>query len=553
MTSVRQPIRWVHRNPDDDVERSAQELLRTARAETAGDAPPSVRERMWFRIASATEERPRRGWLVPAAAIACLLLVGLAVELVARPGPSARARVVALAGRVRIEEAGRWQRARQQQELSLPARLHVAAGARTSIVLERRTRVAVLGPAELSLGEDAVTLVVGETVSTVEPGHGRFEVELGRYRVVVRGTEFWSARQGGEAAVCLVHGAVDVLAGDVRVARLAPGQGWRSSESAPAFPTDQPCAAHGGAPASPPHVAPVAAVVPAAGGDGSGSEPPGSSGAPARLSPEGPSAAVPERAFTSARVVPEETTIQEPAPARPLDSPGLRATDDGGVVESPRDTSSTFVPLPERAPSAELAPAPAPPEPAEQPRRAVDRCREAPDRERCYREVADGVDLTAQSALYRLGELRRDRGDRQGALEAWLEYRRRFGAGPYAEESDLAVLEMRLRVGSPLARVAADRFLRQWPASPYLAEVRGIRGLLRHRGGDCAGALEDYSEALGARISGARRDESLYGRAACLDALGRTGDARAAYERYLQDLPRGRFAEQARAALGRTP
>ena len=80
-----------------------------------------------------------------------------------------------------------------------------------------------------------------------------------------------------------------------------------------------------------------------------------------------------------------------------------------------------------------------------------------------------------------------------------------------------------------------------------------LPGLLRQQAGDCAGALDDYGAALGARISPARRDESLYGRAACLDALGRTADARAAYERYLHDLPHGRFAAEARAALDRAP
>jgi hypothetical protein len=433
----------------------------------------------------------------------------------------------------------------------------VGAGARTSIALPRHTEVAVVGPASLALGEDAFALESGQTISSVEPGHGRFEVVLGRYRVVVRGTEFWSAREGTEAAVCLMHGKVDVLAGDVRVARLAPGEGWRSSAEAPAFPADMPCGEHGAAPQEPPpQVAPVA-VAPAAAEEVP--EPAASVLSPALREGHDAPPRTAESVSTSGTVVSHDSETREPAPRRPdpgaaLGTLGARPTDEGGPVDPPSETPSTMLPLPERAPTPEVAPAPqpAPPEPSP-PRRALDRCREAPDRERCYREVADGADLTAQSALYRLGELCRDRGDRQGALDAWVECRRRFGAGAFAEEADLAILEMRLRLGSPLARAAADRFLRLWPQSPYLAEVRGIRGLLRHRSGDCAGALADYSEALGARISGARRDESLYGRAACLDALGRTADARAAYQRYLQDLPQGRFAEQARAAMGRGP
>lgn len=526
------PIRWVHRNPDDDVERVAQNLLRAARAETAGDAPAAVRERMWFRITSKLQPRPRR-WLVPVGVTACLLVLAAFAVLLARSAPSAEARVVSQAGGVSVGKAGRWTRAHARQALPLPALVRVNAGARTKIALPRRAEVTVVGPASLELDENGYRLESGQSTSSVERGHGRFEVTLGRYRVVVHGTTFWTAHDGREAAVCLKEGAVDVLAGDVRVARLRPGHGWRSSTDAPSFPAGWPCVALPAPPGT--TAAPRTDAVP---------EPvaPGPSPTPSERSAE--------RVSTPRSGVSPEHELEELRPATALGTVGPRATDERGAVEPPSETPSSSLPLPERTSTPEVAP---PPPPAPQPPPAPDRCRGAPDREHCYREVANGADLTAQRALYRLGELRRDGGDPRGALEAWVEYRHRFAAGAFAEETDLAILETRLRVRSPMARAAADRFLRQWPASPYVAEVHGIRGVLRQDSGDCAGALADYGLALGARISGARRDESLYGRAACLEALGRAVDARAAYERYLQDLPHGRFADRARAALRQAP
>jgi outer membrane protein assembly factor BamD (BamD/ComL family) len=131
-----------------------------------------------------------------------------------------------------------------------------------------------------------------------------------------------------------------------------------------------------------------------------------------------------------------------------------------------------------------------------------------------------------------------------------LEYRSRFPAGALAQEADLAILEVRLRLGpSSNALRAAGRFLEHWPASEHAAEVTAIRGVLRQRGGDCAGALGDFDRALAARVSAGRREEALFGRASCLEAAGRTADAASAYQAYLRERPDGRFAARAREAL----
>ncbi len=135
-------------------------------------------------------------------------------------------------------------------------------------------------------------------------------------------------------------------------------------------------------------------------------------------------------------------------------------------------------------------------------------------------------------------------------LDAWIEYRRRFPSGALAQEADLAILEVRLRLGqSSNALRAAGRFLAHWPASEHSAEVTAIRGVLRQRAGDCAAALSDFDHALAARVSAGRREEALFGRATCLDAAGRTADAANAYRAYLRERPDGRFATRAREGL----
>ncbi len=164
--------------------------------------------------------------------------------------------------------------------------------------------------------------------------------------------------------------------------------------------------------------------------------------------------------------------------------------------------------------------------------------------------------LAAENELYRLAESRAQ-GDPRGALDAFMEYRERFPSGALAQEADLSILEMRLRLRSPQARHEAEQFLRQWPASEHAREVHAIRGALLQRAGDCSGALDDFDRALAGRISPARREEALYGRAGCLAAAGRSTDAAAAYRTYLTAHPSGRYAAAAweglRNVLGVAP
>jgi TolA-binding protein len=307
----------------------------------------------------------------------------------------------------------------------------------------------IRGGSVLAVAPREVSLESGELFSSVRPGGGRFVVRIGENRVIVHGTEFWTARRGDEGAVCLLRGRVEVVGPSGRLAWLAPGEGWRSSSAAPSFPEDLPC----------------------------------------RVAPAAPAPAVPVVAEVAAKPV-----RRDPHPvAAPAPAPSSAATVD---VSSPSSA------------------------------------------------------LAAENALYRLGESRRRSGDARGALDAWLEYQRRFPGGAFAEEVDLGVLETELRLGSPLALDAAERYLVLWPASHRAPDVHGLYGALLFRAGRPAEALAEYERALAGGPSSLRRDEALYGRAACLDRLGRADPAADAYRAYLRDLPEGRFAARARAALG---
>ncbi|MCZ7684506.1 MAG: outer membrane protein assembly factor BamD [Sandaracinaceae bacterium] len=202
---------------------------------------------------------------------------------------------------------------------------------------------------------------------------------------------------------------------------------------------------------------------------------------------------------------------------------------------------------PARRPRAS-APRDAPPASATE---TASRCDDQPDPEGCLRALADGDGLVAEAALYRLGRRRARAGDHPAALDAWLEHSRRFPRGVLAQEIHLAILDAQLATGSPQALATADRFLTDHPASTQRGEVHAVGATLRHRAGDCASALTHYDAAIATRLAARRREEALYGRASCLDTLGRREEATAAYRLYLEAHPEGRFAARARARVER--
>jgi hypothetical protein len=150
------------------------------------------------------------------------------------------------------------------------------------------------------------------------------------------------------------------------------------------------------------------------------------------------------------------------------------------------------------------------------------------------------------SALRRL----RQDGDAQGALALLDEHTARFGSGgALAPEAEATRIEALVRLGR---HAEALRLLDGLGPAPARRELRATRGELRAQAGRCAEALADFDALL---VSGGADDavteRAFWGRAGCRARGADADGARADLTDYLARFPRGRFAERARAALGR--
>jgi hypothetical protein len=502
----------------------------------------AVREDVWARVRDRLDERPAsraRVLALPAVAVALAiaLVVTIATRVVGRDaGGPRQAEIVAVVGDARRGVHEQWRITHRGEHLELPARLRLDRGASAEVALPGGARLSIDASTTLRVAAREVSIERGGALHDVEPGHGDFVVHLGRWSVHVHGTRFWAARSGTEAAVCLVEGSVEVRSPRGTVATLEPGEGWRSGPAAPRYPAGLGCVmpAVAATPAStsprPEVTAIAAAPVPG---------PPTTPPSPISLHP------LTEHPSVQARAAAPEGAAREgavPEGAAPEGAVPEAAAPEGAVDPAARGAGlDAAVPALPDVPAPSSSPEPAPVE-----------CAADPSPASCYRRVADGTGLNAETALVRLSQLRRQAGDAQGALDSLLEHRRRFARGVLTEEVDLAILEQRLAGNPSQALQEAGRFLSTHGRSAQLAEVRAIRAVLLHRAGRCADALADYEASRAGRVSARRRDEVAYGRASCLDALGRRDEARAAYHRYLEEFPGGRFVDRARSSLEAT-
>lgn len=163
--------------------------------------------------------------------------------------------------------------------------------------------------------------------------------------------------------------------------------------------------------------------------------------------------------------------------------------------------------------------------------------------------VARGDGPEAEQAQFLMAQtLGRDLHDPVRAADAYAESERRHGI--FAEEAALRRGEALLAAGETRAGIEAlERYLRQFPSAPHVDDAHlYLASARRDRLGDCAGAVPHLRAVADGR--GPRAELALIGEARCLRTLGRSDDARAAYSRYLQLQPRGRYADEAR--LGAT-
>jgi len=86
---------------------------------------------------------------------------------------------------------------------------------------------------------------------------------------------------------------------------------------------------------------------------------------------------------------------------------------------------------------------------------------------------------------------------------------------------------------------------------PQGRELRVLRAGLAVEVGRCLEAQAIFDDSLRQVAAGPLEERALFGRASCAQRLGDNERSRRDLERYLERYPKGRFAAQARAALGR--
>ena len=329
------------------------------------------------------------------------------------------------------------------------------------------------------------------------PGHP-FVVRAEHYRVVVVGTRFGVAVDGDRnVAIDVDEGVVEVWGeGKIgRLARLHPGDGWRSpplGEEAAAQPADQP---------------------------------------------------------TDQPVQPMVQAVGQPVVAAAARHHASRPTGRAIALRSPGDDDAS----PSTPPSEAPPPAGDPTAIA----RAALASGDATRALKMYRALAQRTGPAAENAAYEVGKILSERlGQPASAVAAWRRYRTEHPGGILRVEADVSIIETLARTGqSEDALAEAIDFLRRHPESERRGEIARVIGDLHRARGDYRRAVGAYQIAIGAARTRDVAEAATFNRAACLVRLGDAagGDAARAY---LRAYPSGRFRDEAAAlvsASGRTP
>jgi hypothetical protein len=171
----------------------------------------------------------------------------------------------------------------------------------------------------------------------------------------------------------------------------------------------------------------------------------------------------------------------------------------------------------------------------------------------CYRLVGRNANVSGDVALYHAARLSLEKlGDASRSLALVHEHERRFPET--ALSAELAWLETRdlHRLGRVEEALTASEALLNGPAGRTLsAELHWLRAkIFQDERGDCTGAVSELVALVGE--PGARGDDAELRRARCLEKLGRSTDARAAYQHYLE-RPDARHSGEARERLSLLP
>jgi tetratricopeptide (TPR) repeat protein len=146
-----------------------------------------------------------------------------------------------------------------------------------------------------------------------------------------------------------------------------------------------------------------------------------------------------------------------------------------------------------------------------------------------------------------LGLAQKNRGEFTQAVATLDRYRREHPESQFVGEAALAELDAQLRLGRRSDALALLRNLGEAQELPRWDELRLLRAELESEQGECADALRVFEDS--STVQGLA-ERALYGRALCLQKLGRVEESRRAFAAFLERYPEGRRAVEARRALG---
>jgi hypothetical protein len=231
--------------------------------------------------------------------------------------------------------------------------------------------------------------------------------------------------------------------------------------------------------------------------------------------------------------VPHQEVVEPLQQEQPKELPAPAATVTGrrgdlpAEVELSRPTESTCHTLAQRGKS----------------ERAVD----------CYRVLGRSPNVNGDVALYHAARVSLEKlGDATRALALVREHEQRFPKTALSAERDWLKTRSLHRVGRFEEALAQSEALLSGPAGRTLsADLHWLRAkIFQDERGDCGSAVSELVALVGE--PGARGDEAELRRARCLEKLGRSTDARAAYQHYLE-RPDARNPGEARERLSILP
>jgi len=410
------------------------ERLRTA---YGSEPPKGARQRVWSRL---QEARPRHPRTWAGVALAAMAAAALLVLRPSQPEPG-RARLLQTLGSVAMVAGERRTPGVTQTEIDENAWVETASG-QVLAGVEHDYLLWAVEDTRFRIDRDGRDVVVhlerGQVHVWSAPRFaGKLWVATPRHRGAVIGTVFSVQYSDGKERFAVARGKVDVYESDIRIAHLSAGEIWASGLDAAEVSAEA-----------------VSLLERAA------------SGQAVRLQLTG----------RSPETVPTVEPVR-PIPLAVATHPGRSRAPTRARAQAPRAATARAEPA---AKTAEV-----PPE-SEADRLA----REAETYERSgqfkaaadrYEALSRGSGIDAEWALYRLGKLReRHLGDREGALSAWREHRRRFPAGSLRQEAHLSMVETLARLGrNEEALGEAERFLAQYPNSERRSELARIKERLQ--------------------------------------------------------------------------